>query len=79
MGDAIQKPFLRMAISIVFFIKIFLPGRRFCTNRELYSTFVASRSITFEKGLFSMECQSLVDESTCFCMGIVILFYGSVQ
>ena len=40
---------------------------------ELYSTFVASWSITFEKKLFIMQYQSPVDEFTSFCMGIMIL------
>ena len=40
---------------------------------KLCGTFVALQLITFEKELFAMECQSLVDECTCFCMAIVIL------
>ena len=68
MCEVIQKPLFR---------KVFLPGD-ISGGIKLCGTFVASQLITFEKELFAMKCQSLVDECTCFCMAIVILD-GNVQ
>ena len=39
----------------------------------LYSTYVASRLITFVKELLTRYCQSLSDKLTIFCLDIVIL------
>ena len=58
MGDAIQKPFSKMAINKIrkmnTFVEVYIAI-------ELYGTFVVSWSITFEKELFAVECQSLAD------------------
>ena len=65
MADAIKAFFKNGYVVLVYFArKTFL---------KVHCTFVVSQSITFEKELFVMLCQSLVDKFTCICMGIMIL------
>ena len=58
MADAIIKPPFQEWLSSSRLLANF-SSTKFL---KVYGTFVASRSITFEKELFAMQCQSLVDK-----------------
>ena len=58
MADANIKPFFQEWLSSSRLLANFASK----TFLQVYDTFVASRSITFEKELFAMYCQSLVDK-----------------